>query len=198
MLVGYVRTSPLDQTPGEQVAALEAAGCSKIFADENVSASALRRPGLDRALGLLSKGDVLVVWQLARLGRSLTHLISLINRLSAKGIGFRSVCEDIDTASEDGKRFLAHLAALAEFERALVSERTTLGSAQARQRGVKAGRKPKLTPDKIEKAQRLLDQGESPSDVARSVDVSIATLYRHMPAAASNRTTFDLFSGSSS
>jgi DNA invertase Pin-like site-specific DNA recombinase len=144
-------------------------------------------------LKTLRKGDVLVVWKLDRLGRSLSHLIRLAKQLGDKGIGLRSLSEGIDTTTSAGGSFFHWVNAMAGFERGLIAERTRAGSAAARRRGVKAGRKPKLTPEKIVHAQRLIDQGESPGEVARSFDVSVATLYRHLPAAASNRTTFDLF-----
>lgn len=101
--------------------------------------------------------------------------------------------EGIDTTATAGNSFFHLVDALAEFERGLITERTRAGSVAARRRGIKAGRKPKLTPEKVADAQRLIDQGENPGEVAKSFDVSVATLYRHLPAAASNRTTFDLF-----
>lgn len=191
MLIGYARIPPTDSDPSQQLEALRATGCERVFTDEGVSAGALKRPALDQVLKTLRKGDVLVVWKLDRLGRSLSHLIRLTQQLGDKGIGLRSLSEGIDTSLKGS--FFRWVDAMAEFERGLITERTRAGSVAARRRGVKAGRKPKLTPEKLAHAQRLIDQGESPGEVARSIDVSVATLYRHLPAAASNRTTFDLF-----
>lgn len=193
MRVGYARIAVTDSDPSPQLEALRESGCERVFTDEGVNAGALKRPALDRMLRTLRRGDVLVVWKLDRLGRSLSHLIQLTKQLADKGIGFRSLVEGIDATSESGGTFFRFVDALAEFDRSLITERTRAGSEAARRRGVKAGRKPKLTPEKVIHAQRLIDQGESPGEVAKSFDVSVATLYRHLPAAASNRTTFDLF-----
>lgn len=193
MRVGYARLAVTDSDPSRQLEALREVGCERVFTDEGVNAGALKRPALDRMLRTLRRGDVLVVWKLDRLGRSLSHLIQLARQLGDKGIGLRSLTEGIDTTSSAQGSFFDFVEALAEFERGLITERTRAGSAAARLRGVKAGRKPKLTPEKVAHAQRLIDQGESPGEVAKSFDVSVATLYRHLPAAASNRTTFDLF-----
>ncbi len=194
MLIGYARVSTTDQNPALQLDALKAAGCGRVFTDEGVSGSAKKRPALDKALAALKPGDVLTVWKLDRLGRSLSHLIHLTNDLAARGIGFRSLSEAIDTTSAQGKLLLHVLGALAEFERSLITERTRAGLVAARQRGTKVGRKPKLSAEQIEHARKLIDTGESPSRVARSIGVSPATLYRAIPAAASNRNTYDLFS----
>jgi DNA invertase Pin-like site-specific DNA recombinase len=193
MHVGYARIALIDSDPSRQLEALREIGCERVFTDEGVNAGALERPALERTLRTLKRGDVLVVWKLDRLGRSLSHLIRLTKQLADKGIGFRSLSEEIDTTSTASSSFFLFVDALAEFERSLIIERTRAGSVAARRRGVKAGRKPKLTPEKVIHAQRLIDQGESPGEVAKSFDVSVATLYRHLPAAASNRTTFDLF-----
>lgn len=195
MLIGYARVSTIDQNSSLQLDALKAAGCGRVFTDVGVNGNAKKRPSLDKALVALKPGDVLTVWKLDRLGRSLSHLIRLINDLAARSIGFSSLSEAIDTTSPQGKLLLHVLGALAEFERSLVIERTRAGLVAARQRGTKVGRKPKLTTDQIEQAKKLIDTGESPSRVARSIGVSPATLYRAIPAAASNRNTYDLFMG---
>lgn len=192
MRVGYARIAVTDSDPSQQLEALRESGCERVFTDEGVNAGALKRPALERMLKTLRRGDVLVVWKLDRLGRSMPHLIQLVKRLGDHGIGLHSLLDGIDT-SASGASFFHFVDALAEFERGLITERTRAGSVAARRRGVKAGRKPKLTPEKVVHAQRLIDQGESPGEVAKSFDVSVATLYRHLPAAASNRTTFDLF-----
>ena len=194
MNYGYARVSTADQNPALQLDALNHAGCERIFTDEGVSGGAIKRPALDKALAALKSGDVLIVWKLDRLGRSLSHLIQITKRLGDDGIGFRSLSEAIDTTSASGRLLFHIMGALAEFERSLITERTRAGMAAAKQRGTKVGRKPKLTPDQIEHAKKLIDAGESPRHVAKSMSVSTATLYRAIPAGASNRNTRDLFS----
>ena len=198
MLIGYARVSTGDQTPALQLDALKNAGCERIFTDEGVSGGAIKRPALDKAIAALKSGDVLVVWKLDRLGRSLSHLIQLTKQLGETSIGFRSLSEAIDTTSASGRLLFHIMGALAEFERSLITERTRAGMVAARQRGTKVGRKPKLSPDQIEHARKLIEHGESPRHVAKSMSVSTATLYRAIPAAASNRNTVDLFSGAQS
>ncbi len=194
MVIGYARISTTDQNPALQLDALRAAGCERVFADEGVSGSATKRPALDKALAALQPGDVLIVWRLDRFGRSLSRLVQITKQLGDRDVGFRSLSESIDTTSAPGD-FLFHvMGALAEFERSLIVERTRGGMATAKQHGIKLGRKPKLSPNKIEHARRLIDSGESPRHVAKTVGVSTATLYRSIPAAASNRVTLDLFS----
>jgi DNA invertase Pin-like site-specific DNA recombinase len=141
---------------------------------------------------------VLVVWKLDRLGRSLSHLIQITKQLGERDIGFRSLSESIDTTSAPGRLLFHIMGALAEFERALIIERTRAGMAAARQRGERTGRKPKLSSDQVEHAKKLIDSGESPRQVAKSLGVSTATLYRKIPAAASNRNTYDLFAPATS
>lgn len=193
MLIGYARVSTTDQTPALQLDALKAVGCERVFTDEGVSGSANKRPALDKALATLKPGDVLTVWKLDRLGRSLSHLIQIAEDLGKRGVGFRSLSEAIDTTTPQGVLIFNIMGALAQFERSLIIERTRAGLAAARQRGTKVGRKPKLTPEQIDHAKKLIEAGESPSRVARSIGVSPATLYRAIPAAASNRNTYDLF-----
>ncbi len=194
MLIGYARVSTTDQNPALQLDALLGAGCERIFTDEGVSGGAKRRPQLDQAFAVLGPGDVLVVWKLDRLGRTLSHLIHLTGDLAQRGIGFRSLSEGFDTTNAQGKLLLHLLGALAEFERSLIVERTRAGLASAKRRGAKLGRKPKLSPDQIAHAKKLIDAGESPAHVARTIGVSVATMYRAIPAGASNRNTPDLFS----
>jgi len=194
MLVGYARVAAADRNAAIQQAALTAAGCERIFADEGVSGGAIKRPALEKALAALNTGDVLVVWRLDRLGRSLSHLVQLAKLLGGGGIGFKSLSESIDTAAASGRQFFCIMGALADFERSLIIERTRAGMVAARQRGAKAGRKPKLTPEQIEYARKLIDAGEGPREVAKTLGVGLATLYRRIPAAASNRNTLDLFS----
>lgn len=184
MRIGYARVSTADQHLDLQHDALKAAGCDRIFSDA-VTGVTSRRPGLDRALATLSSGDMLIVWKLDRLGRSLAQLVQLIADLGAKDIGFRSLSDPIDTGSAGGRLVLHIMGALAEFERSLIVERTQAGMQAARRRGQKLGRKPALTPEQVAMAARMIDNGESARAVARSLKVGKSTLYRHLPGARS-------------
>lgn len=195
MFYGYARVSTTDQNPALQLDALKAAGCDNLFIDEGITGGTIKRPALDKALATLMAGDVLIVWKLDRLGRSLSHLIQLTKILGDRGIGFRSLSEAIDTTTPSGRLLFHIMGALAEFERALIVERTRAGLMSAKQRGKKLGRKPKLTLEQIHHAKKLIDTGESPRHVAKSLAVSLATLYRTIPAAVSNRNPQDLFAG---
>lgn len=177
MLLGYARVSTDDQNLDLQRTALKAAGCDPMF-EEQVSGMAVRRPGLDQALARLNTGDVLVVWRLDRLGRSLPHLIETIRLIGDKGAGFRSLTESIDTTTAGGRLYFHMMGALAEFERALIIERTRAGMKAAKARGIEVGRKRALTPAQINHARQLVEQGESPSSIARSMKVGRSTLYR--------------------
>lgn len=175
--IGYARVSTDDQNLDLQRAALKAAGCDPVFEDQ-VSGMALRRPGLERALAQLGQGDTLTVWRLDRLGRSLPHLIETIRVIGDRGAGFRSVTESIDTTTAGGRLYFHMMGALAEFERALIIERTRAGMKAAKARGVEVGRKRVLTPAQINHARQLVEEGESPASVARSMKVGRSTLYR--------------------
>ena len=140
MLIGYARVSTEDQNLALQLDALRAAGCELIFRDEGVSGSATDRVELNKALGALAAGDVLVVWKLDRLGRSLAHLMQIVTRLEADAIGFRSLSEVIDTTTASGRLLFHVVGAIAEFERNLISERTSAGMAAAKARGQHLGR----------------------------------------------------------
>jgi Enterobacteriaceae phage serine recombinase len=146
MLIGYARISTIDQNLNLQLDALKAAGCEHIYEDEGISGANANRPGLSRALKRLSSNDVLVVWKLDRLGRSMRHLIELTTMFDDKGIGFRSLSDAIDTSTPGGKLYFHLMGAFAEFERNLISERTKAGMAAAKARGVKMGRPKKLNP----------------------------------------------------
>jgi DNA invertase Pin-like site-specific DNA recombinase len=139
MLIGYARVSTEEQTTALQYDALKRAGCEQIFA-ESASGACDHREALGQALATLRPGDCLVVWRLDRLGRSLSGLLSIVSDLDARGIGFRSLTEAINTQSASGRLLFHVMGALAEFERALISERTRAGMAAARQRGVSFGR----------------------------------------------------------
>jgi DNA invertase Pin-like site-specific DNA recombinase len=179
MNIGYARVSTEEQNLDLQRQALEAAGCEKIFEDHGVSGAATERPGLAGALAASGNGDVLVVWKLDRLGRSLPHLISVITGLRDAGIGFRSLQEQIDTTSAGGRFYLHILAALAEFERELIGERTKAGMASARKRGQHVGRPRKLTAQQIAHARELIASGEETQTGAAALfGVNVATLRR--------------------
>ncbi len=181
MKIGYCRVSTDDQNPDLQLAALKRAGCRKIFTDKATGAH-VKRPELTKCLKALKAGDVLVVWKLDRLGRSLRDLIALLDDLKTRGVAFRSLTEAIDTATATGRAMWQMVGILAELERSLIQERTKAGRAAAQARGVKMGRKPKLTPQQVVHARKLLGQGERPNTVAQSLNVSRRTLYRALAA----------------
>ena len=183
MLVGYARVSTEDQNLDLQRQALLATGCEGIYEDHGVSGLARRRPRLDAALAEIVPGDVLVVWRLDRLGRSLSHLIETIDRLGKAGVGFRSLTEAIDTTTAGGRLILHIMGALAESERSLIVERTRAGIDAARRRGVKVGRPRKLTDHQLAHARALLDVGtETRAGVARLLGVDAKTLWRALAA----------------
>jgi DNA invertase Pin-like site-specific DNA recombinase len=180
MLVGYARVSTLEQTLALQQDALTEAGCERLFTD-TASGSRTDRPGLDEALDFLRPGDTLVVWQLDRLGRSLRHLIDTISLLQKRGIGFRSLQEQIDTTTSRGKLVFHVFGALAEFERDLIRERTQAGLLAARARGRLGGRPKALDPRTVQIAQALYhDKTNAIADICRTLRISRATLYRYV------------------
>ena len=176
MLIGYARVSTAEQTLGLQQDALHQAGCDRLFTDV-LSGSTTERPGLTAALDHLRPGDVFVVWKLDRLGRSLSHLMRVMEDLHTRGVGFRSLSEQMDTTTAGGQLIFHIFGALAEFERALIRERTQAGLAAARARGRVGGRYPKLTVDQVEMARQLLAP-RSVAEVAEALHVSRATVYR--------------------
>ena len=175
-LVGYARVSTLDQNPALQRDALAAAGCVKLFEDRASGARA-DRPGLAQALAFLREGDVLAVWKLDRLGRSLPHLIETVAALAARGVGFRSLTEAIDTTTPGGRLVFHLFGALGQFERDVIRERTRAGLAAAAARGRKGGRKPVVTDDKLRRARALLAQGLTVREAAGRVRVGKTALY---------------------
>lgn len=176
--VGYSRVSTRDQHPEAQTDALAAAGCERIFTDK-ASGKLARRPQLDAALDFLRRGDVLVITKLDRLGRSVRNLIDVSETLQQRGIGMRVLHQGIDTTTPAGRMFFHVLAALAEFEASLISERTLDGLEAARSRGRTGGRRPKMTPGKLATARQLYDAKQhTVAQIAEIVGVSRATLYR--------------------
>ncbi len=188
MLVGYARVSTQDQNPALQRDALTAAGCGKLFV-EKASGAQRERPALGEALGFMRSGDTLVVWRLDRLARSLKQLIETVEDLEGRGIGLRSLTEAIDTTTSGGKLVFHIFAALAEFERSIIRERTMAGLAAARARGRTGGRPPALSDADIAAAKALLaDPAITGRQVAERLGVSLSTLYRHLPAARATLT----------
>lgn len=179
MFVGYARVSTLDQNLHLQEDALKKAECDRIFSDTKSGKDALRE-GLEEALEYLRPGDTLVVWKLDRLGRSLKDLIEIVQTLQGKGIGFKSLQESIDTTTPGGKLVFHVFAALAEFERDIIRERTHAGLTAARARGRQGGRPRKMDEKKMKAAQKLLsDPKKSISEICRILGIARSTLYRH-------------------
>lgn len=180
MIIGYARVSTLDQNLELQRDALEKAGCERVFED-HISGANSERPGWSTAMSALREGDTLVVWRLDRLGRSLKHLIDTVNELHARGVGFKSLNENIDTTNPGGRLVFHIFGALAEFERELIRERTHAGLAAARARGRKGGRPKKLHSRQINMALSMLkDRTNSVTEVADTLGVSRSTLYRYL------------------
>jgi DNA invertase Pin-like site-specific DNA recombinase len=178
MLIGYARVSTHDQTLNLQQDALQKAGCSKLFTDTASGAKAERK-GLEEALNYVRKENILVVWRLDRLGRSLPHLIATMTDLEGRGIGFKSLTENIDTTTSGGKLIFHIFGALAEFERNLIRERTTAGLSAARARGRRGGRPKALTARQISIAQSLYnDPKNAILEICRTLKISRATFYR--------------------
>ena len=182
MKYGYARISTIDQNADMQLKALERAGCRKIFKDEATGANT-RRPALLRCLKILEDGDALVVWKLDRLARSLRDLVSIMEDFDRRGVSFRSLTEEIHTATPGGKLIFHIFAALAEFERGLIVERTREGLKAARARGVRSGPKPKLSRQQIDHAWKLIQDGRRRGDVADLFKVGRTTLYRALTKA---------------
>jgi DNA invertase Pin-like site-specific DNA recombinase len=178
MLIGYARVSTADQNLDLQHDALAKAGCEKVF-DDKASGARDDRPGLAAALSHCRPGDVLTVYKLDRLGRTMRGLVELVADLAQCKIEFRSLSDGIDTRTTMG-RFTFHLlGAIAEMERDLIRERTNAGLAAARARGRKGGRKAVLTPKKLDAARVLLqDRNRSVGEVAKQLGVGRTTLYR--------------------
>ena len=181
MLVGYARISTLDQSPALQRDALEAAGCERIF-EETASGARRDRPQLRRALDWMRDGDALAVWHLDRLARSTRQLIETVGELADRGIGFRSLTQPIDTTTPGGLLVFHVFAALAEFERNIIAERTRADLKAARARGRVGGRPPVLDGAALAVASALLRDPSIPiREVASRVGVSRATLYSYFP-----------------
>ena len=180
MNIGYARVSTQDQNLDLQNDALKAAGCENIYTDK-MSGAKTERPGLEKIMSFIRKGDPLVVWKLDRLGRSLKHLIQVMNQLEERGIYFKSVQESLDTSTPGGKLIFHVFGALAEFERDIIRERTMAGLAAARARGRKGGRPRKLSKKQVEMAKKLISDPTIPiADICKTLGISKATLYRYL------------------
>ena len=182
--MGYARVSRDDQNLELQMNALQTAGCQEelIFTDK-VSGSKTARPGLEQCLQELKKGDTLIVWRLDRLGRSMSHLVNMIEGLRKKGIYFKSICDGaIDTTTASGELILNIFSSLAQFERRLIQERTQAGLSAARSRGKLGGRKPILPTDpRVKTAKRMHeDKSIKIEEICKMLRISRPTLYRYL------------------
>ena len=180
MLIGYARVSTDDQKLNLQMDALQQAGCAKIYSD-HISGVKAARPGLNLALDFARDGDVLVVWRLDRLGRSLKDLIEIMSKLDERGIELSSLSESIITTNNSGRLIFHLFGALAEFERHLIRERTTAGLVAARARGHKGGRPKALDRAKRQLAVKLYTEGEHTIvEICRLMGISKPTLYNYI------------------
>lgn len=180
MKIGYARVSTADQHLRMQEDALKSAGCEEIFSDV-ASGAKSQRPGLESALSYLREGDVLVVWKLDRLGRSIQHLIDTVNILQEKKIGFKSLQENIDTSTSGGKLIFHMFSALAEFERDLIRERTDAGLKAARARGKMGGRPPLLDTRQINRMIEMYnEQKNTVAEICKIYSISRPSFYNYL------------------
>src|SRR5208282_3768322 len=178
MLIGYARVSTSEQETAAQVAALKAAGCERIYR-EKASGGRWDRPELQRLLDQLRKGDVLVVWKLDRLSRSLRDVLIIMERLTEAKAGFRSLTEAVDTTTAAGRMMMQMVGAFAEFERAMLRERTKAGLDTARAEGRIGGRRPKLSAQQQSEIRKMITRGDkTAADAARLFKVHPATVSR--------------------
>ncbi len=182
MKIGYARVSTDDQNLSLQRDALHAAGCERIFEDRT-SGTKSERQGLSDALAFIREGDILVVWRLDRLGRSLAHLIKIVGEMESRGIGLMSIHESIDTSSSTGRLVFHIFGALAEFERNLIRERTKAGLKAARARGKVGGRPKALDTDRRKLAVRLYEEKQhTVRQICEMMGISRPTLYKYVEA----------------
>ncbi len=184
MKIGYARVSTDDQNLDLQRDALTAAGCKTIYEDQGISGASFTRDGLTEALNAVGEGNILVVWKLDRLGRSLGDLIHIMDNLGKAGAGFVSLSEAIDTTTAGGKLLFHMMGALGEFERSLIAERTKAGMAAAKKQGLNVGRPRKLTEAQIQHAREMLDNGQlTVAYMANLYGVNKSTLWRALKVA---------------
>ena len=182
MLLGYARVSTNDQNLDLQLDALRSHGCKKFYSDV-VSGAKASRPGLDEMLKNAREDDVIVIWKLDRLGRSLKHLVELVAELNERKIGLQSLNDPIDTTTAQGRLVFNIFASLAEFEREIIRERTNAGLAAARARGRTGGKKPGLSEDAQRKAriaESYYKEGMPVNQIAKNLNISKATLYKYL------------------
>ena len=185
MKIGYARVSTTDQSLDPQTDPLSEAGCEKLFTDV-ASGARTQRPGLDKAISFCRKGDTLVVWKLDRMGRSMSHLIEMIQKLGKNGVGFQSLTEKIDTTTAGGRLIFHLFGALAEFERDLIRERVQAGLKSARVRGRKGGR-PGVSEETKAMAKTLLaDKSLSVKQICDRLGIAKSTLYKYGGASVKN------------
>ena len=186
MIVGYARASTRDQSPNPQLEALMAAGCRRVFT-ETVSGAQRDRPELKAALAHLKAGDALIVWKLDRLARNVRQLVETTAELQGRHVELRVLTQPIDTTTPGGRLAFDLFAAIAEFERELLLERTQAGVAVARAAGRRGGRKPSLGPADVKRAKAMLsDPTITFEAVAHQIGVPVSTLYRHIPGGRSS------------
>lgn len=183
MNIGYARVSTQDQNLAAQLDALTQAGCGRVY-EETASGARPDRPVLSEVMRTLRDGDTLVVFKLDRIARSLPNLLEIMEALNQAGAGFRSLTEEINTTTPGGRLVFHVMAAISEFERDLIRERTAAGLKAAKARGRIGGRPRKMTGEKIKAAEKLLSSGTPVRDVAEMLSVSVPTLYRWCPGSA--------------
>ncbi|SHF65277.1 Site-specific DNA recombinase [Litoreibacter ascidiaceicola] len=184
MQLGYARVSTDDQATAAQLDALSTAGCGRVF-EERASGGRWDRPELHRMLDQLRQGDVVIVWKLDRLSRSLKDLLSIMEKIDAAGAGFRSLTEAIDTTTPAGRMMMQMVGVFAEFEREMIRERTRAGLERARKKGRHPGRKPKLSDDQRREVRDLVRSGKrTEAEVARLFNVHRSTISRVMREAS--------------
>ncbi|MEM0929604.1 MAG: recombinase family protein [Pseudomonadota bacterium] len=180
MRIAYARVSTTEQTLDLQLRALEQAGYDRLYTDEGISGTCLERPGYRAALVALEPGDSLIVWRMDRLARSMRDLTDTVWSLHHRGIGFCSLCETFDLGTAVGQLTLNMLCAIADFERALIVERTKAGIEAAKAKGSVLGRPPALSPAMLAEAHYLISDGLSVPSTAKHLGIGRSTLYRHL------------------
>jgi DNA invertase Pin-like site-specific DNA recombinase len=184
-VIGYARVSTTDQNPQLQLDALNEAGADRVFTDHGVSGSTANRPQLDACMDHLHEGDVLTVWKLDRLGRNTQNVLAVVDQLTSRGIGFRSLTEGLHTDGPMGKAMLTIMAAFAQLERDTMIERTRARLVAAAANGRKGGRPRKVDDADAAKARNLHEKGIAATDIAKMLSVSRATIYRYLSDDAS-------------